>query len=92
MAGSGRNITVSTINKATTDTVATTPESSGASTSTVAVDLLLCDYVKLRKVRTETREVKGKITAADKKLQVAICVCSHKLLCLWTCTGSSVVN
>ena len=35
-----------------------------------AMDLLLCDYVKLRKVRTGTQ--KGKRTAIDKKLQVSI--------------------
>ena len=32
------------------------------------IDLLLCDYVKLRKVRTGTQKTKR--TAIDKKLQV----------------------
>ena len=43
---------------------------SSAATSTSAMDLLLCDYVKLRKVRGGTQ--KGKRTAIDKKLQVSI--------------------
>lgn len=41
-----------------------------ATTSTNPMDLLLCDYVKLRKVRAATQ--KGKRTAIDKKLQVSI--------------------
>ena len=43
---------------------------SSATTSTNPMDLLLCDYVKLRKVRAATQ--KGKRTAVDKKLQVSI--------------------
>ena len=42
--------------------------SSGNSTSTVAMDLTLCDYVKLRKTSTGPRKVKSAVT--DKKLQV----------------------
>ena len=47
---------------------------STAATSTSAMDILLCDYVKLRKVRTGTQ--KGKRTAIDKKLQVPISIYS----------------
>ena len=42
----------------------------GACASTIATDLLLCDYVKLRKMRTGPQ--KEKSTATDKKLQVCV--------------------
>lgn len=68
---SSRNITQSTINEGTMiNTVTSTPGSPGNSASAVAMDLTLCDYAKLRKIRTGSQKVKGALT--DKKLQVRI--------------------
>ena len=60
-----RHITKPTINGAMVDTEL---RSSQGSSSNIAMDLLLCEYVKLRKVRTGTEYVKR--TMNDKKLQV----------------------
>ena len=53
-----------------TNAVTSTLGPSGNSTSAVAMDLTLCDYVKLRKARMGPRKAKGTVT--DKKLQVVI--------------------
>ena len=78
-APSSRYVTRSTISEAMINTVTTALRSSGivcpGGSGNIEMDLLLCDYVKLRKVR---RGEKIKKTRIDKKLQVGeqgYCVC-----------------
>jgi len=53
--------------------------------------LLLCDYVRLRKVRTgvRTSKQKAKITKTDKKLKVLL---MFMCICIATCIGGSKGN
>jgi len=76
-----RNVTTSTTNEATINTAASAVESPGnvssraSSTIAAAMDLRLCDYAKMRKVRTGTQKIKR--TVNDKKLQVLSYVCTR---------------
>jgi len=61
-----------TTNEGTINELATTPRASAVCDPTIPMDLLLCDYVKLRKMRTDGRGAKK--TKTDKKLQVSPCL------------------
>ena len=68
---SNRNITRSTINEAMVNTALRSSDICPRA-GTIEMDVLLCDYVKLRKVRTDEKAVNKteKKSEIDKKLKV----------------------